>query len=157
MYITIVISIETSENCSLPISIDDIVNQEIDDESILNISTDFPRLNTFQNNECKYYTSNTINNIFDECNHNIDNTLNLIHINIRGLEKHFDDLITYLSTFSVKFDVICLSEAHLHDKNSHLIRDRFEISEYISYKLTSTIKYGGVRSLCTKHTTIKYN
>ena len=87
MYITIVISIETSENCSLPISIDDIVNQEIDDESILNISTDFPRLNTFQNNECKYYTSNTINNIFDECNHNIDNTLNLIHINIRGLEK----------------------------------------------------------------------
>ena len=62
---TIVISIETSENCSLPISIDDIVNQEIDDESILNISTDFPRLNTFQNNECKYYTSNTINNIFD--------------------------------------------------------------------------------------------
>ena len=143
MYITIVISIETSENCSLPISIDDIVNQEIDDESILNISTDFPRLNTFQNNECKYYTSNTINNIFDDCNHNIDNTVNLIHINIRGLEKHFDDLITYLSTFSVKFDVICLSEAHLHDKNSHLIRDRFEISEYISYKLTSTIKYGG--------------
>ena len=46
-------------------------------------------------------------------------------------------------TFSVKFDVICHSEAHLHDQNSHLIRDRFEISEYISYKLTSTIKYGG--------------
>ena len=52
MYITIVISIKTSENCSLPISIDDIVNQEIDDESILNISTDFLHLNKFQNNEC---------------------------------------------------------------------------------------------------------
>ena len=106
MYVTIVISIEASENCSLPISIDEIINQEIDEESILNISTDFPRLNKFQNNECKYYTSNTINNIFDECNHNIDNTLNLIHINIRGLEKHFDDLIIYLGTFSIKFDVI---------------------------------------------------
>ena len=143
MYITIVISIETSDNYSLPISIDDIINQENDEKSILNISTDFPHLNKFQNNECKYYTSNTINNIFDECNHNTDNTLNLIHINIRGLEKHFDDLITYLSTFSMKFDVICLSEAHLHDKNNHLILDRFEISEFISYKLISTIKYGG--------------
>ena len=75
MYITIVFSIETSENCSLPISIDDIIIQEIDEESILNINTDFPRLNKFQNNECKYYISNTINNILDECNHNIDNAL----------------------------------------------------------------------------------
>ena len=42
-------------------------------------------------------------------------------MNIRGLETHFNDFVTYLSTFPLHFDVICLTEAHLYNKKIILI------------------------------------
>ena len=36
--------------------------------------------------------------------------LSIFHVNIRSLNKHHNDLTTYLSMLDTKFDVICLSE-----------------------------------------------
>ena len=122
----------------------DILDITLDDDSIVNLSRDFPRLNNLQNNTCDYYTSKTYNNIFENSNCKVSDNLNIIHINIRGLEAHFNDFISYLSTFSKNtFDIICLSEAHLFKSNSYLDLDRFDIEGYTSYKIFSTIKYGG--------------
>ena len=51
--------------------------------------------------------------------------------------------MTFLSTFSLHFDIICLTEAHLYNKNKYLDTDRFHLEGYTSFKVHSSIKYGG--------------
>ena len=64
-------------------------------------------------------------------------------MNIRGLETHFNDFVTYVSTFPLHFDVICLTEAHLNNKKNYLDTDRFDLEGYTSFKVHSSIRYGG--------------
>ena len=97
-------------------------NKEIDDDSfIIDLSSDFPRLKTLDLNPSNYYTSTSFEKIFKDSN-DINNSLNTLHMNIRGLETHFNDFVTYLSTFPLHFDVICLTEAHLYNKKIILIQ-----------------------------------
>ena len=81
--------------------------------------------------------------IFVGNKHSRSDSFNLIHVNIRGLETHFNDFLTFLSSFDFVFDVICLSEAHLCMDKTYLDSDRFHINNYTLYKTFSTIKYGG--------------
>ena len=41
----------------------------------------------------------------------------LLHINIRSLQKYFDDLVNFTSQFTVLPDIICITETRL--KNNH--------------------------------------
>ena len=51
--------------------------------------------------------------------------------------------MAFLSTFSLHFDITCLTEAHLYNKNKYLDTDRFHFEGYTSFKVYSSIKYGG--------------
>ena len=39
-----------------------------------------------------------------------NNSLSMLHINIRSLQKHFDSLFNLLMTLNVEFQVICITE-----------------------------------------------
>ena len=70
-------------------------NNEIDDDSfIIDLSSDFPRLKTLDLNPSNYFTSTSFEKIFIDSN-DINNSLNTLHMNIRGLETHFNDFVTY--------------------------------------------------------------
>ena len=58
---------------------------------------------------CSYYSSFTYNKIFENSGLDASDSLNTLHMNIRGLETHFSDFLAYLSTFPIHFDVICLT------------------------------------------------
>ena len=58
----------------------------------------------FQNiNPCKFVNVNSIPN-------NCNDSLILLHLKMRSLQKKFDNLYHFLSTFPTKPDVICISE-----------------------------------------------
>ena len=129
-----------TEDSSPPQFLNDIL---MDEDDIINLSSEFPRSKYLSRKNCKYYTSSTLSSIFVDNKHSHSDYFNLIHVNIRGLETHFNDFLTFLSTFDYTFDVICLSEAHLCMDKTYLDSARFHINNYTLYRTFSTIKYGG--------------
>ena len=103
------------------------------DSIIIDLSSDFPRLKNSVINSSNYYTSTSFETIFKDSSSDINNSLNILHLNIRGLETHFNDFVAFLSTFSLHFDIICLTEAHLYNKNKYLDTDRFHLEGYTSF------------------------
>ena len=57
--------------------------------------------------DCKYHVEEELNAELKNCN---DSNFSVLHINIRSLNKHHKELVTYLSLLSLKFDCICLTE-----------------------------------------------
>ena len=74
---------------------------EIDDEFIINLSSNFPRMKNVDINSRSYYSSSTYNKIFENSDIDVSDSLNTLHMNIRGLETHFSDFLAYLSTFPI--------------------------------------------------------
>jgi len=101
---------------------------------------DFPRLNNFDEADFDYYTISKYNALY---NHEITDSglLKVMHVNIRGIQSNFDNLVLYLNTLDHSFDFICLSECHL-PKTAN-IDDRFNLEGYDKYVVYSTIKSGG--------------
>ena len=79
---------------------------------------DFPRLNKFNQDTFDYYTAEKFNKLL-QSNKYTNNSLKIIHLNILGLEAHYDDLILFLTTLDMSFDIITLSECHLSNKNTY--------------------------------------
>ena len=75
-------------------------------------------LNDFENTSLSYLNSagknyfncDQFNEDFKECISNSDNNLSVFHINIRSITANGDDLVSYLETLNIKYDVICLCE-----------------------------------------------
>ena len=65
---------------------------------------------------CLYLTSTEFNKIPPLCS----DTFSSLHINIRSLPKHFDDLSEFLLTLNRSFSIIAVSETWLHRSNSDL-------------------------------------
>ena len=65
---------------------------------------------------CLYLTSTEFNKIPPLC----FDTFSSLHINIRSLPKHFDDLSEFLLTLNRSFSIIAVSETWLHRSNSDL-------------------------------------
>ena len=115
-----------------------LIKTETDNDAIIiDLSSDFPRLKNSDINSSNYYTSTSFEKIFKDSSNDISNSLNILYLNIRGLETHFNDLVGYLSTFSLHFDIICLTKAHLYNNNKYLDTDRFHLEGYTSYKVQS--------------------
>ena len=57
--------------------------------------------------DCKYYVEEEFNAELKNYN---DSNFSVFHINIRSLNKHHKELVTYLSLLNFKFDCICLTE-----------------------------------------------
>ena len=60
--------------------------------------------------ECDYIDTNVSNQIFLTEN----DSLSLIHLNIRSLNANFNDLHVFVSQLFFKPDVICLSESRIN-------------------------------------------
>ena len=84
-------------------------------------------------NSCSYYSSSTFNKIFENSGIDASDSLNALHMNIRGLEAHFNDFLAYLCIFPIHFDIICLTEAHLSRNNIYLDSDRFDLDGHIKF------------------------
>ena len=76
--------------------------------------------------ECKYYVENEFNAALKKYN---DSKFSIFHTNIRSLNKHHKELVTYLSLLNMKFDCICLSEVW----NYNLEFYRNILQNYVSY------------------------
>ena len=120
-----------------------IINKDIyydDDDDGDDFTHDFPRLNNFNLDNFDYYSIDKINTLFNKHN-NINKSLKIVHFNIRGLVKNFDNLILYLSSLDHTFDVITLSECHITLNNN--IDNRYKIEGYDNFFVYSNIKFGG--------------
>ena len=61
----------------------------------------------------KYFNNEEFSNLSTK-----DNSLNIFHDNVNGLECHFEDLHHFLSESHLHFNAICISEtSQLHDTN----------------------------------------
>ena len=62
-------------------------------------------------NSCIYFDV-----VSPKTNFNFSNSLNLVHLNIRSLYKHFDSLCLFLQSLPFKPDVICFTETRVKDQ-----------------------------------------
>ena len=102
------------------------------EDNISNERFDFPRLNKFDPNAFDYYTAEKFNKLLQSQKYN-NRSLKVLHLNIRGLEAHYQDMILFLNTLNTSFDVITLSECHLRKSNTYLNCNRFAINGYDNF------------------------
>ena len=66
----------------------------------------------------KYYTTIDFNEMYaNKYTLDKNSDLKIINLNIRGIERNYDNLVNYLSTIKTQFDVICLTECHINNNN----------------------------------------
>ena len=85
--------------------------------SNLDPDTNFFSANSELLSNCLYLTSTEFNKMPSLP----PDTFSSLHINIRSLPKHFDDLSEFLLTLNRSFSVIAVSETWLHRSNSDLL------------------------------------
>ena len=91
----------------------------------------------FQNiKPCKYITANSI------CSNDINDSLLLLQLNIRSLQKNLDDLCEFISGFSKQPYIICISETKIKNSTGALIN--ISISGYEFVNVNSFTNAGGV-------------
>jgi hypothetical protein len=126
---------------------------EINDTNEIFPLTDIdPDLNYFNNLEgfsthCSYYLSDKFNNECQKLCINQD-SLSLLHQNIRSLPKNYLKFDTFLSTLSIEFNIIGLSETWLNQTNEAY----YDVPGYTSIlKNRDKRKGGGVALLIKEH------
>ena len=106
------------------------INQKSDFDLNLEISSLF-----IENlNPCEYFDVNCIPNTDPE------KSLFLLHLNIRSLQKHFDDLNQFLCMLPDQFHIICLSETRIFNEP----KINVSLPGYSFYFSNSTTHVGGV-------------
>ena len=100
---------------------------ELDEEFDHNILNEIdPDLNFFESNQrqlntnttSNYYNEETLNKELENCHHK--DRVSIMHLNIRSLPKHDDQLIAYLKSLTIEFNIIGLSETWLSYENAHV-------------------------------------
>ncbi len=86
------------------------------------------------NIKCKRYVPEQLNSL------NTESKFSLMHLNIRSLSKHYNDLVSLLSTTGCKFDIIGCSETWLNDKS---FVDILNLKGYKFFYKNRTGKLGG--------------
>ena len=127
------------DNLVLPFEINDDYNphaldQDIDpDANFFNI----PELHLGTNSN--YYLEDDFNSL-SSSNVIINNSkLSLFHLNIRSLRCNNVNLLTYLQTLSLNFNVICLTETWLHERD----KEYYNLPGYTHVSVTRTNSRGG--------------
>lgn len=94
-----------------------------------------PDVNYFvSNDDCSYYDAESFNTL----RYNVENTLKIIHINIRAANSNFDEFLLFLSSLKTKFSIIVLTETWLNHG-----REWVDIAGYRSYHSVREGKRGG--------------
>ena len=102
----------------------------------------YPRMVNSPIDNFEYYTEEQFNKKVEFTN----NDLNVLSINVRGIAKNYDNLITYLNTLKNTFSVIILSECHIQESilGVRYLQNMYNIPGYNMNCILSKIKYGGV-------------
>ena len=122
--------------------------QEIDsenNETNPHLISNLPRHNNNENIEnFQYYDVNKFNENFGNTN-DFKNDLKILNLNIRGLQKNYDNIIMYLNTITQQFDIMIMTEAHLQtDLANTNLHNKFPLEGFNMFYVKSKIKYGGV-------------
>ena len=90
---------------------------------------------------------NSVSNYYNIENYNLytkalaKDYLNILHINIRSLQKFFDNLISFIKCFPKPPDIIAVSETWLKESTHHL----YQLDGYVAHHVYRTTKeHGGV-------------
>ena len=133
-------------------NLNEIVNNgnEINDdyEKDNDFNQDFPRLNNFDSGDFDYYTISKFNSLCSKLN---NSSLKVVHFNLRGINKNYDNLVVYLNSLDYSLDIICLSECHIKLGESD-IDNRYNMIGYDKHIVYSSIKFGG----CIIYSKTKY-
>ena len=91
--------------------------------------------------DTKYFFPETLPDYFQNTT---NKDFSILHLNIRSLQKHFDDFKSFLSHLNFTFKVTCLSETWLHDAK---LAASFNLS---NYKIISLHRQNGraTRGVC---------
>ena len=114
-----------------------------DFERILNNDSQDPDedfFNTFSFKDSQYFTP-------EESTRNLNNfdksSFSMLHLNIRSLQKNFDNLFNLLITLKFEFKVICITEIWCSDNSMN--HNLFKLPQYISiHQVRRTGKGGGI-------------
>ena len=103
--------------------------------------------NTFDDSSCQYYSNDNFNLNFQNI---VPTDFKIIHINIRSIAAHGEELGGYLKTLNARFDVICISETWAN--NSSLSFNHYFPSYkcFNSNRSSSSFSGGGVAVLVSE-------
>ena len=112
-----------------------------DFENILNNDSQDPDenfFNAFNFKDSQYFTP-------EESSRNLNNfdksSFSMLHLNIRSLQKKFDNLFSLLITLKFEFKVICITETWFSDNSMN--HNLFEFLKYESIHQVRRIDKGG--------------
>ena len=98
---------------------------------------------------CDYYTPYELNKIKVK-----QEDLSVLHLNISSLSAHIDDLKNFLSELSIKFDIICISESRLSQKNPQTTN--INLTGYSIEQTPTESSAGGVLLYISQSSPINY-
>ena len=118
-------------------------------EPLLDIDPDLQYFNNFANlqnygENCHYYVEDSFNAKVKETN---IIPVSLFHLNVRSLQKHFDDVEYYITNLQITFDIIAMSETWLTNSNCEL----FNLSGYTHVYQCRNDRIGGGVSIFINH------
>lgn len=87
---------------------------------------------------CKYFQIADFNE-----HQRMNNQFSMMHLNIRSMSKHFDELQLFLNTMDLRFDCLGFSETWYTPENN----DNFELAHFTQYKSFRSSRPGGGASL----------
>ena len=97
----------------------------------------------YENTTSNYYTEGKLNNALESYHHNC---FSMMHLNVRSLPRHHDQLTEYLQTLNIEFTVIGLTETWLTPDNL----DLFGLNNYKQFSICRENRRGGGVSLFVK-------
>ena len=103
--------------------------------------------NTFDDTSSQYYNSNNFNLAFPDI---APTDFKVIHINIRSIAAHGDELDGYLKTLNIRFDAICISETWINDSSLSFHHYFPSYKSFSSNRPSSSSSGGGVAILVSE-------
>ena len=72
-----------------------------------------------------------------------DENVSVLHLNIRSINKNFENFKMFLSNLNLSFSIICFSETWLNDSN--VDNSNYELPNYVSvHQIRNSYKGGGI-------------
>ena len=107
----------------------------------INEVRNFPRYENLGIDNFEYYTADKFNKL-----QNLENDLKIINLNVRGLDRNYDNMINFLATIETKFHIIIVTECHIQAANLYNfdMHNKFSLTGYNLFYIKSKAKYGGV-------------
>ena len=104
------------------------------------IDPDVNLLNELNISECNYYNESTFKAMISDRS-GLDNALSMMHLNVRSIQKHFDEVVEYINSINYNFDIIGFSETW----HTNSTADLYNIPGYqCMHKYRESRKGGGV-------------